>query len=79
MLLKYWEVLWFFALSVVLLATLPERQIAGAASAAEPLPANYRGNPNVICRDGLVVLKTKDGFTTVLDSKGHKTTCPNQD
>lgn len=53
--MKYWEVLWFFALSAVLLATLPERQIAGAASAAEPLPANYRGNPNVICRDGLVI------------------------
>lgn len=73
MLLKYWSVLWFFALSAVLLATLPERQIAGAASAAEPLPANYRGNPNVICRDGLVInRKTKKPLH---DLDGQALTC----
>ena len=55
MLLKYWSVLLFLALSAALLATLPTGQVAGAASAAEPTPANYRGNPNVVCRDGLVI------------------------
>lgn len=73
MLLKYWSVLWFFAFSAVLLATLPERQIAGAASAAEPPPANYRGNPNVVCRDGLVINRRAN--KPLHDLEGKALTC----
>lgn len=73
MLLKYWSVLWFFALSAVLLATLPERQIAGAESAAEPLPANYRGNPNVVCHDGLVI--NRKANKPLHDLEGKALTC----
>ena len=76
MLLKYWTVPLFLALSAVLLATLPDGQVAGAASAAEQVnkpPANYRGNPNVVCRDGFVVFKNQNA--KLFDTEGAPLTC----
>lgn len=75
MLLRFWAFPMFLALSAALLATLPRGQVAGAASATEPPPANYRGNPNVVCRDGLIVFKNKDGFPPVFGLEGQKNTC----
>ena len=76
MLLKYWTVPLFLALSAALLATLPTGQVAGAASAAEQAnnpPANYRGNPNVVCRDGLVI--NSKANKPLHDLEGQALTC----
>ena len=74
--MKYWDVTLFLALSAAILATLPEGQVAGAASAAEPNtkpPANYRGNPNVVCSDGLVINRKDKKPLHALD--GQALTC----
>ena len=56
--MKNWSAPLFLALFTLLIAILPKGQVAGDESASEPItkpPANYRGNPNVVCRDGLVI------------------------
>ena len=76
MLLKYWTAPLFLALSAALLATLPTGQVAGAASAAEPItkpPANYRGNPNVVCHDGLLI--NRKANKPLHDLEGQALTC----